>query len=144
MVVATDSATAGEKVNTNKPGITDGVQVLTESGSLIVGSVTETTGTFSFDETAGGEQTVVTVAITSRALVGGIWLDMVNVTQNTTIRAYHQIDGTNYRVFYGNAWVLADPDGVLIDGFIARANIRITLQCGGGGAGSVNVPYAIE
>ena len=105
--------------------------------------VTETTGIFSYDETGAGEQTAFTLTITARAVIGGIWIDMVNVTQDTDIAVYHQIDGTNYRQFQENSWLTTDDDGVLIQGFTAYRNVRVTLQCGGGGAGSVNVPYAV-
>lgn len=142
MDVAAHPAIKEEALKTN-PGVTDSVQVLTESGLAVVGPVTETTGTFSFDETAAGEQTAFTVTIATRSVVGGIWLDMVNATQNTTIRVYHQIDGTLYRVFESNNWLVAGDDGVLFDPFTAYRNIRVTLQCGGGGVGAVNVPYVV-
>jgi len=106
-------------------------------------SVTQTTGTFSFDETGAGEQTAFTLTIAARAVLGSIWLDMVNVTQNTDIAVYHQIDGTNYRQFQENTWLNTDDDGVLISGFTAYRNVRVTFQCGGGGGGSVDVPYAV-
>jgi len=106
-------------------------------------SVVETTGTFSFDETAAGEQDMLEIALTARAVFGSIWLDFVNVTQNTTIRFYHKIDGTNYRLFQESAWVVADDDGVELDGFTAYDDIKIALQCGGGGGGSVDIPYAV-
>ena len=109
----------------------------------LASGVTETTGTFSFDETSALEQTAFTITNTERVVIGGIWLDMVNVTQNTDIAVYHQIDGTNYRQFQENNWLVADDDGVLISGFTAYRNVRVTMLCGGGGAGSVNVPYAV-
>jgi len=111
----------------------------------ILAEVAQATGTFSFNETLATEQTMVTVTIAARARVGAIWIDMVNVTQNTTIRLYEKIDGTNLREIKGRsvAWVTTDPDGVLIEGFAAYRDIRITLQCGGGGVASVNVPYAV-
>jgi hypothetical protein len=69
---------------------------------------------------------------------------MVNVTQDTTIRLYHQVDGANYREVDAYSFAPAtDSDGVEIRGFTAYRNFRITLQCGGAGAGAVNVPYAI-
>ncbi|GAI32622.1 unnamed protein product [marine sediment metagenome] len=68
---------------------------------------------------------------------------MVNVTQDTTIKIKHKIDGANYRTFETNAWVTTDEDGVLVTGFTAYRDVQITLQCGGGGAGSVDVPYAV-
>ena len=118
-------------------------QSIYDPAAGIFNAVTQTTGTFSFDETNAAEQTLATIAITFRSMIGGIWLDFVNVTQNVTISIYHQIDGVNYRKFQENAWVIADDDGVLLDGFTAYRNIRITLTCGGGGAGAVDIPYAV-
>ena len=109
----------------------------------LIRQVAETTGTMSFDETSALEQDMVSVTITARAKIGGIWLDMVNVTQDTTIKVYHKIDGTNPREVSSSAWATTDSDGVLIEGFTAYRDIKVTLTCGGGGAASVNVPYAI-
>jgi len=109
----------------------------------IIRQVAETVGTMSFDETSALEQDMVSVTITARAKIGGIWLDMVNVTQDTTIKVYHKVDGTNFREVSSSAWATTDSDGVLIEGFTAYRDIKVTLTCGGGGAGSVNVPYAI-
>ena len=117
--------------------------VVASSVTDINPSITEATGTFSYDETSALEQTAFTLTIAARAVIGGIWLDMVNVTQDTTIAVYHQIDGTNYRQFQENSWLTTDDDGVLIDGFTAYRDVRVTLTCGGGGGGSVNVPYAV-
>ena len=103
----------------------------------------EATGTFSFDETNAGEQTAFTVAITARSKIGGIWIDMANITQNTTIRVKHQIDGANYRTFTTLPWLTTDDDGVLVGPFTAYRNVQVSLQCGGGGGGSVDVPYAV-
>ena len=102
-----------------------------------------TSGTFSFDETSALAQTVTTITITARTAIGAIWLDMTNVTQDTNIALLHQIDGTNYRQFQDNAWVTTDDDGVLLDGFVVSGGLRITLTCGGGGGGSVNVPFVV-
>ncbi|GAH82935.1 unnamed protein product, partial [marine sediment metagenome] len=109
----------------------------------IIRQVAEAADTFSFDETSALEQDMVSVTITARAKIGGIWLDMVNVTQDTTIKVYHKVDGTNFREVSSSAWATTDSDGVLIEGFTAYRDIKVTLTCGGGGASSVNVPYAI-
>lgn len=106
-------------------------------------SVPQMVGTIVYDETNAGEQTLLTITIFPRMLVGGIWLDFVNVTQNTTIRVKHQIDGTNYRTFETDNWTIAMDDGVLITQFEAYRNVQISFQCGGGGVGNVNVPYAV-
>lgn len=105
--------------------------------------VTVTTGTASLDETSAAEQTIVELALSERTRIGSIWLDLVNVTQALTLRVHHKIDGTNYRIFQENSWLTTDDDGVLLEGFTARDDIKVTAQCGGGGAGSVNVPYAV-
>ena len=108
-----------------------------------VSAITETTGTFSFDETSALEQDALELTIAARSNIGSIWLDMVNVTQNTDIAIYHKIDGTNYRQFQENAWTTVDDDGVLLDGFTAYRDVKVTLQCGGGGAGSVDIRWVV-
>lgn len=115
------------------------------TGEILYGikAVTETTGTFSYDETSASEQTAFTITITSRMQIGGIWLDMVNVTRNTTIKIKHKTDRTNLRTFTSRAWATSDDDGVLFDPFKAYGDVRVTLECDGAGGGSVNVPYAI-
>lgn len=108
------------------------------------GPVTETTGTISYDETVATEQTVLTLTIATRTHIGSIWFDLVNLTQNNTINYYHQVDGTNYRNFYSFSYVAGSTsDAVLFQPFTAYRNVQITMTCGGGGAGSVDVPYAI-
>jgi len=109
----------------------------------IIRNVSETTGTFSFDETSSSEQDMVVISISARAIIGAIWIDMSNVTRDTTIKVYHKIDGTNFREFMLEQWTSTDSDGVLIDGFTAYRDVKITLTCDGGGAGSVSVAYAI-
>jgi len=106
-------------------------------------AVAKTTGTFSFDETNAAEQDMISVSITARAKIGSIHIDMVNVTQDTTIKVYHKIDGANFREISSHSWVTTDADGVLLEGFTAYRDIKVSLTCGGGGAGAVNVPYAI-
>lgn len=128
--------------NQSIAGAGDVVDIKAVTDALVV-AVVETTGTFSYDETSAAEQTAFTLTIAARAEIGGIWLDMVNVTQDTDIAVYHQIDGTNYRQFQDNSWLTTDDDGVLINGFTAYRNVRVTLECGGGGGGSVDVPYAV-
>ena len=109
----------------------------------ILPSVTETVGSYTFNEASALAQTMITLAITTRSWVNAIWLDMSNCTEDNTIRVYHQIDGVNYRLFQENFWSTVDDDGVLIDGFAAYRNIRITLQCDGTGLGNVAIPYTI-
>jgi hypothetical protein len=101
------------------------------------------TDTFSFDETNAAEQDAIILTIHFNSEISAIWIDMVNVTQDTTIQLYHKIDGTNYRSFETDSWVTAMSDGVLITELTAYRDVKVSLQCGGGGVGSVNVPYAV-
>lgn len=105
--------------------------------------VTQATGTFNYDESNAAEQTAFTLIIAARAKIGGIWLNMVNATQNCTIRVKHQIDGINYTTFTTLPWLTTDDKGVLIGPFTAYRNVQVTFQRGAAGAGPVNVPYAV-
>ena len=120
-----------------------GVADIEEVTDALVVSVTETTGTFSFDESSAAEQDALELVIAARVLIGAIWLDLSNVTRDTTIKAYHKIDGTNYRLFQSTAWTDGvDPDGQRIAGFTAYRDVKVSLTCAGGG-GSVDVPYTV-
>jgi len=114
------------------------------AGGVLLGDLPATAGTFEYDETSALEQTLLDQTIAAPVRIGSIWLDMTNVTQNTTISLYHKVDGTNYRKFQENTWTFGvDDPGVLVDQFTAYSDVKITLQCGGGGAGDVDVPYAV-
>ena len=131
-----------------RPGITnitDGVlsDILDTLDANTIPLIAETSDTFSFDETSALEQELDAFTVSGRTTINSIWLDMVNVTQDTTIRLYHEIDGSNSRLFQENAWVVADDDGVLIDGFTVSGDVKIVLICGGGGVGSVDIPYTV-
>jgi hypothetical protein len=110
---------------------------------VAVADIAQTTGTFAYAENNAAEQTLASIAVAARSKVGGIWLDMTNVTEDTTIRIKHKIDGANYRTFTALSWLTTDDDGVLVGPFTAYRDIQITLQCDGSGAGNVNVPYAV-
>lgn len=71
-----------------------------------------------------------------------IVLDLVNLTQDVTIRVYEKIDGTNYRsVDPEKNWVTADEDGVRID-FVAQADVKITMQSAIDEAAARDVPWS--
>ena len=112
-------------------------------GGGTIENVTETNATFSYDETSAAEQDAIELTLSSRTVIGSIWLDMALVTRDTTIRVYHKINGSDYRLFQENSWVTADDDGVMITGFTARDDVKVTMQCDGAGAGSVNVPTSV-
>lgn len=109
------------------------------SGADYVPAVGEVALGIDFDESSAIEQTATGATITERSMVNAIWLDMVNVTQDVTIRLYHEIDGTNARLFQENTWLSTDDPGVLIDGFAVYGDISVTLQCSGAGAGNVAI-----
>lgn len=110
----------------------------------IIEPVVETTVNINYNEADAAEQTVLIMALPACTIIRSLWFDFANVTQITALRLYHQIDGANYRQFAQYSWNPAlDSAGVMIDGFTAYRNVRVSFQCGGGGAGSVVVPYAV-
>lgn len=65
---------------------------------------------------AGGEQTIIEITNSTKKFITGIMLDMVNITQNATLKLYSKIDGTNYREIDSQVFTEAsDSDGILID-----------------------------
>ncbi len=61
---------------------------------------------------AGGEQVVFATATARPWKMNSIYLDLVNLTQNTTIRIYHQIDAVNWRIIETFNWTVGMDDGV--------------------------------
>lgn len=118
-----------------------GVPVLVDpvGGDSYVPSIAPIALGVDFDESSALEQTMTGATITERSMINALWFDMVNCTQDITIRVYHEIDGTNPRLFQENVWLSTDDPGVLIDGFAVYGDISVTFQCGGGGAGDVGV-----
>ena len=100
----------------------------------------EYTGTVSAGTAA--ETTLKEITTSTRIKIESIWLDLtLLVTADATIKLYHKIDGTNYRVFETDAWALTDDDGVLITGFTINNDFKITIT--GGEAAGVSIPYNI-
>jgi hypothetical protein len=79
---------------------------------------------------AGGEQVVFTFAPPQNIKLATIWLDLFTLTQNTTLRLYHQIDGVNLRVFETFNWTTGMDDGVYFrDIALATGqNLQLTMQ----------------
>lgn len=128
----------------NRPGYTNVTDALLSTiANRTLPNITAVHDTFVYNEASALEQEIEVVLLATPTHVNAIWIDMVNVTQDSAIRVYHKIDGTNYRLFQENNWVVADDDGILIDGFLAYDDVRLTIQCAGGGIGNVNVPYGI-
>ena len=86
-------------------------------------------GTYSYLD-AGGEQTIVELTPTKRITVTGVWLDLVNMTKNGTIKAYYKIDGSNYREYDSASFLVAyDPDGLLMAvPFTVDADWKLTYE----------------
>jgi hypothetical protein len=72
---------------------------------------------------AGGEQTIVEITTVNRTKINGIWLDLVNMTQNGTMKLYYKIDGSNYRQFGGDFDFVVATDN---DGQYFNLNMGIT------------------
>jgi len=100
----------------------------------------EYTGTVSAG--TAGETTLKEIVTTKRIEIKSIWLDLNNLTANATIKVYHKVDASTYRIFDTLSWLFATDDkGVLIEGFTINNDFKVTLT-GTEGAG-VNIPYNI-
>ena len=116
---------------------TDLDAIIVETDKLTGG---EYTGTVSAGTAA--ETTLKEITTSTRVEIKSIWLDLtLLVTADATIKLYHKIDGTNYKVFEVDAWALTDDDGVLVTGFAINNDFKITIT--GGEAAGVNIPYNI-
>ena len=126
--------------------ITDRLDSATIGLSAIktVVSSDDSSGSFSYLD-AGGEQVVVKITTTTRKTIQGIWLDLVNMTQNGTIKLYYKIDGATYREFDSFAFtVLTDSDGIYINlnmGITNDFEVRYTEGAEEGAARAI--PYSI-
>ena len=94
---------------------------------------------------AGGEQTIYEMVNTMRGIVYGIWIDLVNMTQNGTVKVYYKIDGTNYREFKSYAFtVITDSDGLFIPLTLGITNsLKITYTEGVDESAVRAIPYSI-
>lgn len=101
-------------------------------------------GTFSYVD-AGGEQTIVEYTPAGRVTVHGIWLDLTNMTQDGTVKAYYKVDGSNYRLFKSVSFTVAtDPDGMLVDINAAiDSDLKITYTEGADEGAARDLPYAL-
>ena len=99
-----------------------------------------TTGTHSHTNNTNEQDVFEVTGITGPTDVVAL-LDLVNLTQSTTVRAYEKPDGTNYRsVDPKKSWTTSDEAGLRIV-FTAMTDYKITLQSGTGEGASRNVPY---
>jgi len=91
------------------------------------------------------EETVVELTNPGLMLLQGIWLDLVNMTQDGVIKCYYKIDGTNYREFTSQTFtVTTDSDGVYININAGIADdFKVTYKPSSGEGGARNIPYCI-
>lgn len=110
-----------------------------------LGTTTVTSGTHSHSS-GTTEQTIVEVTITTPTKLCNLFLDLVNLTKNATVRVYAKIDGTNYRALEGGQidWIVAsDDDGICYESLTIDKDVKFTLQSSEAEGASRNVPYRI-
>lgn len=126
---------------------TYGLSALDTDLGVIAADVAATDGSGSYSYLdAGGEQTVLELTPgANKYKINGIFLDLVNMTQNGTIKVYLKVDGTTYRELFSDSFVVAtDSDGVFID-FSATINddLKVTYTEGADEAAARTIPYQI-
>lgn len=105
---------------------------------------TSSTGTLAYLD-AGGEQTVVEITPASGEEIVGIWLDLVNITQNGTITIYSKIDGNTYREVDSYSFTVAtDPDGFYVDiNFGISSDFKVTYEEDVDEGDDRNIPFRV-
>jgi hypothetical protein len=131
----------GNKTDTAESG--DSIVSLVK-GAVALSSTVDQTGTLSYLD-AGGEQTVIELTPTTRKIIAGIWLDLVNMTQDGTIKLYYKIDGANYREFTSQTFTVAtDSDGTYINlNMGITSDFKVTYTEGADEGAARDLPYQI-
>ncbi len=103
----------------------------------------EVAASFSYLD-AGAEQTIFTIATTTRKKVYGIFLDLNTLTLNTTIRVKVKIDGTNYRTIETLVWINGTDDiGVYFaEAFAINQDLIVTMQESADEGAARAIPYS--
>lgn len=93
---------------------------------------------------AGGEQDVFEITTTTRKKLHSIFLDLTTLTQNTTIRVKHKIDGANYRTMETISWLVATmDDGVYFNKALAICqDLKVTMEEGADEGADRAIPYS--
>lgn len=104
----------------------------------------KTKGTYSHTGDAT-EEDVVEITPAVMSVVQGVWLDLVNMTQNGTIILYYKIDGINYREVLSQSFTVAtDSDGVYLNVNMGIVDdFKVTYKPSVGEGGAKNIPYLI-
>ncbi len=101
----------------------------------------EAAASFSYLD-AGGEQTVFTITTSTRKKLHGIFLDLATLTQNTTIKVKHKIDGSTYRVIDTIEWLVTEEDGVYFNKSLAiNQDLQVTMEEGANEGAARAIPY---
>ena len=87
------------------------------------------------------EQIVLTQAIAWPMEFKSLYLDLVNLTQNATVRVKYQIDGANYRTIETFNWTVGMDDGLYFREIAVNHNVQVTLQSAIAEGAARDVPY---
>jgi len=134
--MALDSTVAKEATLNSTDDKVDAILINTNSSDY--------SGTVSYLD-AGAEQTIKEIIATKRQIIYGIWLDLVNMTQDGVIKLYYKIDGTNYRlVDTFDFIVVTDSDGIYISVNAGITNdMKITYTESGDESADRSIVYSI-
>lgn len=102
----------------------------------------ESTGTYAHPSGVA-EGTVKEITGTTRNNIRSVWIDLVNLTQDATIKVYHKIDGTTYRQYSSHLWSTSDGDGVMLEGITVNNDWKVTITSSIAEGVSRNIPYNI-
>jgi hypothetical protein len=113
-------------------------------------SAAKAEGTFSYLD-AGGEVDIIEITPVDGEQIDGIWIDLVNMTQNGTIKLYSKIDGSNYRqvsisgTIQSYAFTVADGvDGVYIPGpFSINTDFKVSYEEGANEGADRAIPFRV-
>jgi len=135
----------------NKSDGKNGTSLYSQSAIILSQlAATKSQGAFTYID-AGGEVDIIELTVTTGEIIEGIWIDLVNMTQNGTIKLYYKIDGANYRqVSVGGtvqtyAYTVADGvDGVFIPGpFAIASGFKVSYEEGADEGANREIPYNV-
>jgi hypothetical protein len=126
---------------------TDSLEALSEALVAIAAAIAthiglvSTTGTHAHANNIGEQVAITIPAPTDVSVVETIYLDLVNLTQNATIRVYYQIDGANYRTIQTFNWTTGMDDGVYFRNVAISNPLQVTVQSAALEGAVRNIPW---
>lgn len=109
-----------------------------------------TTGRPSYSQTNDTNEQTVFTSTQTRPRVVMVYLDLTNLTQNSTIRIKVRVDGTNFRTLDSNDGrypyaftVASDDDGCVLGPLYVVDQVRVTVQAGGVEGAARAIPYHV-